>query len=266
MKRNFTNENFEDFLRQSAEGLRMRPSDKVWKGIAKVLNKRRRRYGLVVGSFLLASLMLSYWFIENSSPVISAPAKAPSVSASSTTPPAAHALPSARVNTIATGNKAPLVIGSTFIQNRKISSGLITALYGAAQLVGAPQPLNTSQNELGPVAKAVENDFTPTVVDDYFAESSVNHQENTVQPDKPVFPLSIESVLNSYRPRHLKKLKWQFYFTPTVSYRKLSENKSFLRTETPTNPNYALALLFDVNNMVTHKPDLGFEVGTAVKF
>ncbi len=54
MKRNFTNENFEDFLRQSADGLRLRPSGKVWKNISKHLNKRRRRVGFAIGTFLLA--------------------------------------------------------------------------------------------------------------------------------------------------------------------------------------------------------------------
>src|SRR5215216_481967 len=67
MKRNFTNENFENFLRESAEELRMRPSDKVWKSISNHLNKRRRRVGIAIGSFLLALSTFAYFTNEGSS-------------------------------------------------------------------------------------------------------------------------------------------------------------------------------------------------------
>src|SRR5829696_5357903 len=67
MKRNFTNENFEDFLRESAEELRMRPSDKVWKSISSHLNQRRRRVGFAIGTFLLALSTFAYFTNEGSS-------------------------------------------------------------------------------------------------------------------------------------------------------------------------------------------------------
>ena len=66
MKRNFTNENFEDFLRQSADGLRLRPSGKVWKNISKHLNKRRRRVGFAIGTFLLAISIFGYFIVQDS--------------------------------------------------------------------------------------------------------------------------------------------------------------------------------------------------------
>ena len=64
MERNFKNEDFEQFLRQSADGLRMRPSEKVWKGISGSLNRRRKRFGFFLGVSLLATSALGYYLIE----------------------------------------------------------------------------------------------------------------------------------------------------------------------------------------------------------
>jgi hypothetical protein len=42
--------------------------------------------------------------------------------------------------------------------------------------------------------------------------------------------LTIESVTNVFKNFSKKKVSFQFFFTPTVSYRKLTENKSYLRS------------------------------------
>src|SRR5215216_772768 len=78
MERNFTNENFEGFLRQNAEGLRMRPSEKAWKGISKHLGRRRRRIGFMLSVSLLSVSALGYYVTDHaarqSSKIISSPA------------------------------------------------------------------------------------------------------------------------------------------------------------------------------------------------
>jgi len=64
-----------------------------------------------------------------------------------------------------------------------------------------------------------------------------------------------------------KKLIFQLYFTPGISYRRLTENKEVILaasgspTSIPTN-----IALQDVKNVVTHKPDIGFELGLAAKY
>ena len=57
-----------------------------------------------------------------------------------------------------------------------------------------------------------------------------------------------------------------FFFTPTVSYRNLSENKSYLRSPSLVGIPYNYAALYDVNNMVTHKPNIGLELGVTSKY
>lgn len=61
------------------------------------------------------------------------------------------------------------------------------------------------------------------------------------------------------KPRHLN-LGWQLYLSPTVSYRKLSgEGMKYYN-------GFSVANSPDVNNSVTHKPSIGFEIGTALTF
>jgi len=82
------------------------------------------------------------------------------------------------------------------------------------------------------------------------------------------YPLSIESVLNSYKAKKIiRKLSWQIYFAPTVSYRKLSVNKSYDGNVSPFSAtNYPFANARDVNSAVTHKPDMGLELGLSTKY
>ncbi|HEY6955412.1 MAG TPA: hypothetical protein VI385_09215, partial [Flavisolibacter sp.] len=67
MERNFTEENMEEFLRRNADGLYMRPSAKVWKGISSRLQWRRRKIGLVLGTTLLLTTALGYYLVNESS-------------------------------------------------------------------------------------------------------------------------------------------------------------------------------------------------------
>ena len=255
MKRNFTNENFEDFLRESAEELRMRPSDKVWKSISSHLNKRRRRVGFAIGTFLLALSTFAYFTNEGSS----------------------HKSNSLVKPTPANNSRESDVFVSA--QQRKVQFPNATTPQrflqlnpGSNKTVSTPLIAVTGQQTLNTNNLVSSNEFISTIVDSYIDNSTVSEKEMLHKPsnvnDKDIlFPLTIESVVNSYKLKtQKKKLRLQFYFTPTISYRKLGENKSFLRTQPTSNPNYAPALIYDVNNVVTHKPNLGFEIGMAAKY
>jgi len=81
------------------------------------------------------------------------------------------------------------------------------------------------------------------------------------------FDWTIESVLNSFHTPGQKRFALQFNFTPTISYRKLSANKAFLRSASlQANASSSFAALYDVNSAVTHKPDIGLELGFTTKY
>ena len=77
-------------------------------------------------------------------------------------------------------------------------------------------------------------------------------------------PLTIESVVNAYEIKKIpKRISWQVFVTPTISYRKLSVNKAI---DNSSAQNYPLASLPDVNSAVTHKPDIGLQIGVSGRY
>ncbi|HVK97702.1 MAG TPA: hypothetical protein VM368_07790, partial [Flavisolibacter sp.] len=125
---------------------------------------------------------------------------------------------------------------------------------------------------------SVVDDNTPAIINEVSTSetASINHKaENEVDTDDHVdnkstietAPYSVESVTN-YKPIKIasSRLKWQFAFSPTISYRKLGENTSYMRDISMQNAPSTFAPLYNVNNAVMHKPDIGFEIGVATKY
>ncbi|HEY1872686.1 MAG TPA: hypothetical protein VGG71_16610, partial [Chitinophagaceae bacterium] len=79
------------------------------------------------------------------------------------------------------------------------------------------------------------------------------------------YNLTIESVINSFLKRN-KRFSLQFALAPMISYRKLSANKSFIASAAAASSPSSYAPLYDINSVVTHKPDLGFEFGLTSKY
>jgi len=220
MKRNFTNENFEGFLQQNADSLRMRPSDKVWSGINRHLNRRRRILGFTLGVSLLVFTGLGYYWSGY-----------PAVPSSLNT---SHPVKQGVDKAGSIHHDAENSIGfqSSIRQQPSLALRVVKAT-----------PTINHVFENTPIA---ENTFEAPVADSYFGDEKTEVSTEQL-PTKlsPADPQTIESIVNSFHGRK-GKLGLQVYFTPTVSYRKLSDEK--------------------IDNVVTHKPDFGFEVGMAVKY
>jgi hypothetical protein len=88
------------------------------------------------------------------------------------------------------------------------------------------------------------------------------------------WPLTIESVVNSYVKKAVRnKISWQLYFAPTVTYRSLKVNTAFIKAaraaSNPLNGNSPAAVNYsssDLANVIEHKPDIGFQLGTSVGY
>ena len=256
MERNFTNENFEDFLRQNADNLRMRPRAKVWKGISGHLNRRRRTVGFGIGILLLTTTSLGYYLVERSSEQIHTKTSQQDV-------PTNHLISAAPVNQINTPVK------------KWNAEKLNTSLFNNTSNLIAFQPIPTGNIKSSSISDQIasiiaENNFTPTIVDSYPGEETNSTlAQHPIKANTNSDPLTIESVINSYQRKTRKsKIGWQITFAPTVSYRKLSENKSYLQQQNNNSSNYTLTnnSFYDVNSAVTHKPDMGFELGLNAKY
>lgn len=266
MKRDFTTEEFEKFLKESADSLRMKAPERVWQSLSKELHKRRRRFIAGLGAFFLISATVGYFTINGVSQQAVTPSKPPVTQQKA-------------VATIQSGNQNPasvtqssVVNSNTTIQQQANKTAItpggeeITAITAFTTSAGVDPTTNfVNSNE----STDDKNDFTATIVDSYTEFDVPEASKQTEASNRPAsletLPLTIESVINSYRQKRKNKLETQFYFTPTISYRKLTENKSYLRTATNAPANYP-ALYSSVNSNVTHKPDIGFELGFATKY
>lgn len=285
MQRNFDNNDFEQFVKQNADQYRMYPSEKVWKGIHSSLHTRRTWYGLGFALLILASVVVTWMMV--SSPEIKQQATNNSIPPATTT----------KENQPTTEKKTEIheFIGSTSsIQDNKFPEPLVAkntfvddhnapVLEETADQIVSPKvnfnPAARNDHSIIIDSKEVTTTKKQNVVPAFqnynlFDQATDNEYDPTQISKKPIlinltntaqnniYPLTIESVLNSYKSsaKH-RKLSWQLVLTPTISYRRLSENKSFLRNVSVATGNYSYAYLYNVNSVVTHKPDMGFEVG-----
>lgn len=261
MESNFTNDEFEDFLKRSADGIRMRPSDQVWQGIAANLKKRRRRVAFASGAFLLLSSVLGYFLLDTpkqltSTSVATSPSEIQGTSNTPSSP--SHSLTS-------TSSTAAKVID---INQRQSNTAVKTV--GAGSLSSSQKGTKDKMSPHLPTltTETASKEFTPTIVDSEPVATVTNPTSASKEESTSEQLLSIESVTNLFKAGRKKvKLGLQVYFTPTVSYRKLSENKSYLRSiPQPNLLSGSRTPSFNVNDAVTHKPDLGLELGLASRY
>lgn len=263
MKREFRNENFEDFLKRNADNLRMKAPERVWENLSKHLNKKRRRFSAGLSAFLLFTGLLGYLTISTTTKQLHLSRQ--QENSRQKTAAIKEIKQEARVDKIFSTKRAEPVVLKGNVQKQKPLTELpnVSSLLSFSSSENAPAQQSTLKTT---------DQFTPTVIDDN-PEQMTHGSAANESVAKPAFllsrnatPLSIESVVNSYKPRK-SRFQTEFHFTPTISYRKLSENKSYLRNATliTSPPNYA-ALYGSVNSMVTHKPDLGFELGITEKY
>jgi hypothetical protein len=261
MEKNFTNENFERFLQQNADHLRMRPSDKIWKNVSRNLNRKKKRIGIALTTLLLTGSMLAWYVVEEAghgtTPVPSiAVTQTPDGSALSTGPASGT---SVDVQATAPRQSSPSSSNSRIpsLNRSVIQRNTIPVLSTPATIVSetANIPAEEITAATTPVGAASETPFEGTIVDSDMPEKETDDATaSSAEPVTEELPMTIESVINSFSPRK-RRVTGQFYFTPTVSYRKLTERRD--------NGN---ASAYNVNNIVTHKPDMGFELGMAMKY
>lgn len=257
MERNFTEHDFEDFLRSNADDLRMRPSEKVWQGISKDLHKRRRRIGWGLSAFLVAACTFGYFSLDQQGQVTRTitPEKTAQTTAEN---------PVAQQPTLAFRNEARIAdnVSNPFAVNSSTARPNLRAVSPASEKNAAstPDQVNTLQAAAFE-ATIVDNDVPPN-------SNTASQPALHSRPAEQRNPLSIESVVNLYKPQKQKKrVSMQWHFAPTMSYRRLTENKSYLRSlQGSSSPNAVIPAHYDVNEMVTHKPGMGLEMGMTAKY
>lgn len=285
MESNFNRE-FEEYVKRNADQFRMIPSEKVWRGINRSLHSRRRWYGLGLALLLLLTTGSVTWVMMSNPSGSDASALLSKAKPQEIITPVNPNKP----NTPAVNDND---MNGLLSFNNRINQEQRSPAQSSTQPTDAPaNSISTLTKTFTPVPRSTgherterlgsltrERNETPvfTHLDDLASHRLPLHdQANTLDEAKPsadkqdpaANPYTVESVVNSFKPKKLdRRVRWQVYFTPTVSYRRLSENKSYLNSN-PFNAmgNYPFAALSDVNKAVVHKPDLGFQLGVSAGY
>lgn len=254
------NSEFEQFLKENADSHRLYPSDQVWNTIHAKLHTRKR--WLAAGLILLFLTGLTVTNVMLTNPTKTS-------SKSFTQQKIRIASPDNQHNNyfIATHRYEQPVIEQSLAQlpslnfseeaAQKIEKTILAneqkTLVSASQRI---KPIGTSSLLEVPPAVMVASEAVPAKTEET-KEALVN-----IRWMEDSYPLSIESVTNSYeRQKHSPRFRWQLHFTPTISYRSLKEDEKFITQARMNLSNMPAAATPDLENVITHRPDLGMQLG-----
>lgn len=283
MERQFNNGDFEKLLRDNANQYRMYPSEKVWKGIHSALHTRRRWYGLTAAILFLitGSVVSIFVFNDKAEKTTLADQKiaSPQNNISKVTP--------ALINkpqkfTPEIKQTKPSNQRAVYITESYLNSPLLNIHAGDDQSIANLDNSNTirteesldpntpEENEISSDEQLLinlgilrnNNKVDPEVAD--IDESSLEErnitdqsrvEENTGKKITDEISALASQNVSITKSKKQSRLTAQIYFTPTVSYRKLSENKNVYNNSSFYVPS------IDVNHLVKHKPGMGLEFG-----
>jgi hypothetical protein len=285
MEINFNNEDFERSLKEHADQYRMYPSEKVWKGISRSLHSRRTWFGLGATLLLLSGAFVTLVMMntsdQNKGPLTVQQAASKTNTNNSRNPVVSLTEPRQHnptgksslitLNPVQTTGPAGLSLNP----NNGIASEDLIQKTIFNKVIPVPENnfIGNLNNEFKTEPESIASNYTDAVDQDFYTKG-ISDKNKIIQEERKlltymaIYPWTIESVLNSFR-KPKKKISLQLYFTPTISYRKLSENKSY-QQQAPSSPyvpyTATYANFYDINKAVTHKPDIGLELGLSTRY
>jgi len=292
MENRFINKDFEQFVKQNADQYRMYPSEKVWKNIHYSLHTRRKWYGFGLALLLLTTGTVT-WLMIDTGKKQQATAYKPAVSGQETLTTQTQEPKTPIFVTTRSNKNEKTIVPFTSAENlndrifaiEPISdeSGMddqsIASVLPAVNESQTTPVVNTPEQihkatlastrrpnpvKIGIAEQSPVKSSSPTTLSKSNIPATAASENVTIKEDaKDIYPLSIESVVNTYQHiRSRKKISWQVYFSPTISYRSLKENKAFINSTLASNNSLTYyTAISDINSLVTHKPDIGLQLG-----
>ena len=280
MERNLNNEDFEEFLKLKTDHYKLYPSDKVWKGIHQSLHTRKRWFRIGGSLLFLSTLLFFNSQFNHKNPADTAPQAVRTVPATdklTETKPQATGIENVIIATsIAKGTKAfrkkeqPAIPANDTKWSDVIApSSLVTPQLAERQseittaILTAPvDPKESKASELiSPDETATVNE-TPTpgeTVKEH--KAAISTQADRIHDGSDINWLQEMAAIKIISPKR-HRFNLQFYFSPTISYRKLADGEKMKDLS-----NVPLARnQLGVNNFVDHKPSIGLELGSNLLF
>ena len=242
---------FEQFLKENADNHRLYPADSVWESIHARLHPKKRwpLTALLLLAFTTGSIT---WFGPGERSIESVRRTdkveaAVSIVKQSDAPDFASDFTQELTSSEAETEVATLAKTDAFS-------------VAPTEVPTESSPIPASQVE--PAIEVIEAPAKTNNEGTAIAETEASVSTTAITPNEPSYPLSIESVTNSYqRQKHSPRFHWQFHFTPTVSYRSLKEDQKFIAQARMNLSAAPLAATTELSNVINHRPDLGMQLG-----
>lgn len=270
MESQFNNRDFEKLLRDNANQYRMYPSEKVWKGVHSALHTRRKWYGIsTLAILMLTGSIISLFVLYNSSdnrPVISEVKNTLSAEkVQILLPQPLEEKSRLRIDVSKQDNTDHGSVRSIKTTSEKIITGpdnLVSVQSNDETVANNFQPGKITDETEAAENSMLEKQITPAQIITSDPENK-NLSSETIEKEMSTdskIKDAINALASFNAPIIISKKHSGFstrvYFTPTISYRKLTENKRSF-----TNSPFAYSQVIDINNIVNHKPLMGAEFG-----
>lgn len=276
MERDFNRDDFENFLKQKSDQHKINPSEKTWKSIYNTLHPATRWFKIGGGLLILSGMfLLSHNMIiknadskqlqsELSQNTLSSRIKNVIKPASGTINTSKNTLKKNKGNInfqdkSFTSDNTFTQINAVILPSSKALTGNTLKAYHQTNIVlpGSSNSVNTENAVINFTPRAVTR---PESLDDTANESiTLSSVQYDVLQDET-------NLLQNFTPIKLtpkkNKLNLQFYFSPTISYRRLADNKHlshFNQRNIPLASNY-----LNIDKFVDHNPSIGAEIGSNV--
>ncbi|HET9747055.1 MAG TPA: hypothetical protein VFP97_15170 [Chitinophagaceae bacterium] len=280
MERQHNNGDFEKLLRDNANQYRMYPSEKVWEGVHSALHTRRRWFGISTAIVFLITTSIVSIIIYNGNPEtnnleqqeITAPVNSQVASIEKQespkyTPAINRATPklnkAQNVEELVFGNQVfdlPNTVGESTLSTNHSNETTpdetviifipVVSETGVEDIVNADPSLERFDSEI----RTENSEISALTSEKTIADENGLSDDAENKIKEAISALASQNAPLTKSNRHAK-VTAQVYFTPTVSYRKLSENKRVYNSGAFYVP------IIDLNNVVKHKPGMGVEFG-----
>jgi hypothetical protein len=264
MERDFYKDELEDLIKEKADQFRMYPSERVWKNIHRDIHPRRKWY--LYGFALLLSGLGLYSVNELTSSSQLSQLKDPAIDQHARE---AEVVDLEAVNPfIKRRNDAIQNRGSEDVDNLRSEelmnqgSEVVEKRFNAAII-----PINTPVKSIES-PKIIEAPLVNISLHEQGTEQSQvaeSLQEEIPERYKRVNWLH-DQVIQKVSPEKLKRLSFQVAVAPTMNYRVLKGGSNTKLQSSINNIPIALYQPGNVDNLVNHKPALGFEVGATAYY
>jgi hypothetical protein len=302
-----SNRNFEEFIKEGADQYRMYPSEKVWRGVHNALHTRRRRWIIGFTVLLFVGSITSLTFIDikdstensitaNAETTENKNTQAIVTEENSTLPEVEKTI---ITSTVPKQKNTPVKIFFAKpvkkLRINKVENSIAGKSEKLPAAAGEPVPEKQEVETLTPpelnnsvpieqiqpsIPTIAESGSAPvvnemTAIKEEINKTTDNSPISVITDSKPkqtnnaVENFAAESIINAASKKvKTSRFSVQGFFTPTVSYRKLTENKEFLQRTAVQNNNLLnnYAYFLDVNNAVRHKANMGVEAGANVRY